>query len=86
MLLIANGSDGSSYVKVLHVNVEGGEEEDPVVLEEILDETSGSIDLPAGATEIVISASWITLSGNQLLIEANDTYDSRTATGIRPMS
>ena len=80
VLLIANGSDGSSYVKVLHIDVEGGEEDAPVVMEEILDETSGSIDLPAGATEIVISASWITLSGNQLLIEANDTYDSRTAT------
>ena len=80
VLLIANGSDGSSYVKVLHIDVEGGDEEAPVVMEEILDETSGIIDLPAGATEIVISASWITLSGNQLLIEANDTYDSRTAT------
>lgn len=80
VLLIANGSDGSSYVKVLHIDVEGGEEDAPVVMEEILDETSGSIDLPAGATEIVISASWITLSGNQLLVEANDTYDSRTAT------
>lgn len=80
VLLIANGSDGSSYVKVLHIDVEGGDEDAPVVMEEILDETSGIIDLPAGATEIVISASWITLSGNQLLIEANDTYDSRTAT------
>ena len=80
VLLIANGSDGSSYAKVLHINVEGGEEETPVVLEEIVDETSGSYNLPAGATEIVISAPWITLSGNQLLIEANDTYDSRTAT------
>ena len=80
VLLIANGSDGSSFAKVLHVNVEGGEEEDPVELEEIVDETSGSYDLPAGATEVVISAPWITLSGNQLLIGANDTYDSRTAT------
>lgn len=80
VLLIANGSDGSSYAKVLHIEVEGGEEETPVVLEEIVDETSGSYTLPAGATEIVISASWITLSGDQLLIEANDTYDSRTAT------
>lgn len=80
VLLIANGSDGSSYAKVLHINVEGGEEEGPVELEEIVDETSGSYNLPAGATEVVISASWITLSGNQLLIEANDTYDSRTAT------
>ena len=57
VLLIANGSDGSSYVKVLHIDVEGGDEDAPVVLEEIVDETSGSIDLPAGATEIVISAS-----------------------------
>ena len=80
VLLIANGSDGSSYAKVLHINVEGGDEEDSVVLQELVDAASGSLDLPVGATDIVISASWVTLSGTQLLVAANDTYDARSAT------
>lgn len=80
VLLIANGSDGSSYAKVLHITVEGDEGNGPVVLQEMVDATSGSIDLPAGASEIVCTASWVTLSGNQLLIAENDTYDSRSAT------
>lgn len=79
VLLIANGSDGSSYAKVLHIEVEGGEEEAPVVMQEMLDATAGSIELPAGVTEFVTSASWLTLSGNQLLIAANETYDARMA-------
>lgn len=79
VLLIANGTDGSSYAKVLRINVEGGEEDAPVEMQENVDAASGSIELPAGATEIVISDTWLTMSGNQLLISANDTYDSRTA-------
>jgi len=79
VLLIANGSDGSSYAKVLHIEVEGGEEEGPVVMQEMVDATAGSIELPAGATDFAISASWLTVSGNQLLIAANDTYDARMA-------
>ena len=80
VLLIANGSDGSSYAKVLHIEVEGGEEEVPVAVQEIVDASAGSVTLPAGATEVVLSSTWITLSGNQLIIAANDTYDSRMAT------
>lgn len=79
VLLIANGSDGSSYAKVLHIEVEGGAEEEPVVMQEIVDATAGSIELPAGATDFVSSASWLTLSGTKLLIAANDTYDARMA-------
>ncbi len=79
VLLIANGSDGSSYAKVLHVGVEEGEpeEETPVVLQELVDASAGSIDLPAGAAEVTFSADWLTLSGGKLLVAANDTYDSR---------
>ncbi len=80
VLLIANGSDGSSYAKVLHIEVEGGEEAGPVILQEMVDATAGSIDLPAGATDVAFTATWITLSGNQLLIVTNDTYDARIAT------
>lgn len=80
VLLIASGSDGSSYAKVLHIEVEGSEEEGPVVLQEMVDATAGSIDLPAGATDVAFTATWITLSGNQLLIATNDTYDARIAT------
>lgn len=80
VLLIANGSDGSSYAKVLHIEVEGSGEEGPVVQQEMVDATAGSIDLPAGATDVAFTATWITLSGNQLLIATNDTYDARIAT------
>ena len=80
VLLIANGSDGSSYAKVLHIEVEGSGEEAPVVLQEMVDATAGSIDLPAGATDVAFTATWIALSGNQLLIATNDTYDARMAT------
>lgn len=80
VLLIANGSDGSSYAKVLHIEVEGSGEEGPVVQQEMVDATAGSIDLPAGATDVAFTATWITLSGNQLLIATNDTYDARMAT------
>ena len=80
VLLIASGSDGSSYAKVLHIEVEGGGEEAPVVLQEMVDATAGSIDLPAGATDVAFTETWITLSGNQLLIATNDTYDARMAT------
>ena len=79
VLLIANGSDGSSYAKVLQIEVEGGEEEGPVVMQEMVDATAGSFDLPAGATDFALSASWLTVSGTQLLIAANDTYDARMA-------
>ena len=81
VLLIANGSDGSSYAKVLHVGVEEGEpeEETPVVLQEMVDATAGSIDLPAGAAEVTFSADWLTLSAGKLLVAANETYDSRLA-------
>ena len=78
VLLIANGSDGSSYAKVLHVGVEGSDpEEMQVVLQEMVDASAGSIDLPAGAAEVVFSVDWLTLSGGKLLVAANDTYDSR---------
>lgn len=82
VLLIAGGSDGSSYVKVLHVTVEeSGEpaQDEPVVLQEMVDAAAGSIDLPAGASEVVFSADWLTLSDGRLLVSANDTYDSRLA-------
>lgn len=81
VLLIANGSDGSSYAKVLHVGVEEGEpeEETPVVLQELVDASAGSIDLPAGAAEVTFSADWLTLSAGKLLVAANETYDSRLA-------
>lgn len=78
VLLIANGSDGSSYAKVLHVGVEESDpEETQVVLQEMVDASAGSIDLPAGAAEVVFSVDWLTLSGGKLLVAANDTYDSR---------
>ena len=78
VLLIAGGSDGSSYAKVLHVGVEESDpEETQVVLQEMVDASAGSIDLPAGAAEVVFSVDWLTLSGGKLLVAANDTYDSR---------
>lgn len=79
VLLIADGSDGSSYAKVLHVGIEEPDPEAPVVLQEMVDAAAGSLDLPAGAVEVAFSADWITLSGGKLLISANDTYDSRVA-------
>jgi len=80
VLLIAGGSDGSSYAKVLHVGVEGSDpEEMQVVLQEMVDASAGSIDLPAGAAEVTFSADWLTLSVGKLLVAANETYDSRLA-------
>ena len=87
VLLIAEGSDGSSFVKVLHVgSTDSGTTPDPaddtVYMSETVDATSGSVSLPAGATSVVIPASaqsWVSLQGNKLVLSENTSYDARTA-------
>lgn len=79
VMLVANGSDGSSYVRVLHVGVEAAPE--TVIMEEMVDAAGGSISLPSGVGDVVIPSgvSWISKNGEKLNISANTTYDSRTA-------
>lgn len=73
ILFVANGSDGSCFVKVIHVGVSGNTVYNT-------DSSSGSLDLPAGATDVQVSEDWVTVSGNKLILSENTTYDARTAT------
>lgn len=79
VMLVAEGSDGTCFVKVLAVG--GGSAEGEVRVQISVDAGGGSLDLPSGAEEIQIpsSASWISLRGTQLVLERNDEYDSRSA-------
>ena len=79
IMLAANGSDGSCFVKVLGVG--GGSATGTVEAYEAVDASGGSLELPSGATSIRISASeeWVSLKGGQLVLAENTTYDSRQA-------
>ncbi len=81
VMLIANGDDGSCYVRVLHVAV--GQQESEVIESVItVDALAGSVDLPSGATSVSIpssASSWVSLKNNQLVLTENTTYDARTA-------
>ena len=79
VILVANGSDGSSYVRVINVGVK--EVPETVIVQEMVDATGGSISLPSGASDVVIPSgvNWISKNGSKLNISANNTYDSRTA-------
>jgi len=84
VLLIAQALDGSQqFVKVLHVGQSSGAvtPEEPVVIDDTVDAGEGSLDLPAGATNISIpqeAASWVSFVGGKLQIAANTEYSSRT--------
>ena len=85
VLLVALGSDGSSYMRVLHVGEEGPD--DPVepgtrTDEETVDSAGGTITLPQSASNIKVASQsgWVKVSGKTLTISANTDYDSRTAT------
>lgn len=79
VMLVVNGSDGSCYVRVLHVGDPGS----GTVIEvtEVVDAAPGTLDLPVGATAVLVpvSVSWIQVSGTRLLISENSDYDARTA-------
>ena len=86
VLLIASGSDGSSFVTVISVGNAGTSPDDPADdsfdITDNVDSGAGSLLLPAGADDVVIPSSasaWISLSGNTLVIAENTGYDSRTA-------
>ena len=72
IMFVLNGSDGSSYTKVVRVGVI-----DKVVVN--TDSGAGTLDLPAGATDVTTSADWVTVQSGKLLISANTGYDARTA-------
>jgi len=88
VLLVALGSDGSSFVKVLHVGEEGPDDpeepEEPGTRtdEETVDSAGGTITLNQAATNIKVTSqtSWVKVSGKNLVISENTSYDSRTAT------
>ena len=79
--LSATGSDGSLYSKGLMVTLAPIPIPDPISYEESVDAAAGSLDLPEGAENVSIprTVSWITLSGNKLVLEENTEYDSRQA-------
>lgn len=81
VLLIVTGDDGSCFVKVLYVGF-STPEDDTVYESESVTSASGTLDLPADASSVVIPSSaqsWISLQGNQLVLQENTTYDSRSA-------
>lgn len=80
VLLIVTGSDGSCFLKVLPVGVEGSAGH-AIQTAYTVDSSAGSLDLPAGAQEIknLSGASWISIKGTQLLMSENTDYDPRSA-------
>ena len=79
MMLAANGSDGSCFVKVIGVGVGNA---GTVEAYEAVDASGGSLELPSGASSIRITTSadgWVSLNGNRLVLAENSTYDSRKA-------
>lgn len=77
VMLVANGSDGSCFVRVLHV----GDSDDYIETTTMVDAAAGTLDLPSGASSVSIppSATWLQLSGNRLVFSENDSYDARSA-------
>lgn len=79
VVLVADGSEGSCFVKVLAVG--GSDTTGTVEVFESVDAAGGSLDLPGGASSVQIpsSASWVKQLGTQLVLDENTTYDSRSA-------
>ena len=79
VMLVATGSDGSCFVRVLHVgDPDAG---DYVETTTMVDAGAGTLDLPSGAASVSIppSATWLQLSGNRLVYGENSSYDARSA-------
>lgn len=79
IMLVANGSDGSCFVKVLGVGVGST---GTVHAYEAVDASGGSLELPSGSGTIRITASggdWINVNGLRLVLSENTTYESREA-------
>ena len=79
IMLVANGSDGSCFVKVLGVGVGST---GTVQAYEAVDASGGSLELPSGSGTIRITASggdWINVNGLRLVLSENTTYESREA-------
>lgn len=79
MMLVANGSDGSCFAKVLGVGVGST---GTVEAFEAVDATGGSLELPSGAGTIRITAAggdWVNIQGFKLVLTENTTYESREA-------
>ena len=73
ILFVLNGSDGSSFVRVVEVGV-------PLREEYTVDCSGGTIViLDAESLTLKEDAPWLTVSGNKVTVSANDGYDSRTA-------
>ena len=71
ILFVLNGSDGSSFAKVVRVGVSHN-------TVYTLSSGAGTVPVPAGATGVTSNVSWISVSGGILNIAENDSYDSRT--------
>ena len=73
ILFVLNGSDGSSFVRVVEVGV-------PLREEYTVDCSGGTIVIP-GAESLILKedAPWLTVSGNKVTVSENTGYDSRTA-------
>ena len=79
IMLVANGSDGSCFVKVLGVGVGST---GTVQAYEAVDASGGSLELPSGSGAVRITASggdWINVNGLRLVLSENTTYESREA-------
>ena len=72
VLFVLNGSDGSSFTKVVRIGVIANSTE-------TTDSGSGTMDLPAGATDVTVDADWVTFENGQLVFAENTGYDARTA-------
>ena len=74
IMFALNGSDGSSFVRIVQVGVRLKEEY-------ALDSSGGSLVISgAGSLTLVGSAGWISISGNTVTLSENTSYDSRSAT------
>lgn len=79
IMLVANGSDGSCFVKVLGVGVGST---GTVQAYEAVDASGGSLELPSGSGAVRITASggdWINVNDLRLVLSENTTYESREA-------
>ena len=78
IMLVADGSNGSCFVKVLGA---GTGNDGTVEAYEAVDASGGSLELPSGAGTVHVSSSgdWLSVKGKQLLLSPNTAYDSREA-------
>ncbi len=74
VLFAVNGSDGSSFVRIVEVGVQLKEEY-------TLDSAGGSIVISGASNlSLVGEAGWVTVSGTKVILSENTGYDSRSAT------